>query len=325
MAARARSDAQLAVLAIRLVELEHRELGVVLRRDPFVAEVPVDLVDPLEAADHEALQIELRRDPQEELHIERVVVRHERPGERASGKGLHHRRLDFEVAASVQEAANAVEDPAPDLEHPARIRIDDQIQVALAVAGLDVLQPVPFLRHRDEALGQELELRRPDRQLVGLCSKEVPLDADEIAEVQQLEHREVALAERILPDIDLDLRGAVRDDEKVRLAEAPDRQHAAGGGRLDLRGLERIAGLRLVGRDQLGDSIRAREGMGVRRHAEALELLEVRAPLAQLIGFLLLGGLLLFSHAAFTYYDFITKAPSHKGTKISWICLSFAA
>ena len=94
------------VVAVGLVELEHRELGIVLGRDPLVAEVAVDLVDPLEAADDQPLQIQLRRDAQEELHVERVVVRHERPRQRAAGDRLHHRRLDFEIAARVQEPAD---------------------------------------------------------------------------------------------------------------------------------------------------------------------------------------------------------------------------
>ena len=96
-------DHQLLIVAVGLVELEHRELGIVLRRDPFVPEVTVDLVDAFDAADRQPLQIELRRDAQEQLHVERVVMRHERPRERAAGNRLHHRRLDLEIAARVQE------------------------------------------------------------------------------------------------------------------------------------------------------------------------------------------------------------------------------
>ena len=47
---------QVARARVGLVELEHRELGIVLRRDALVAEVAVDLVDPRHAADDEALQ-----------------------------------------------------------------------------------------------------------------------------------------------------------------------------------------------------------------------------------------------------------------------------
>ena len=49
-----------AAVEVGGVELEHRELGVVHRRDPLVPEVAVDLVDALEAAHHQPLQVELR-------------------------------------------------------------------------------------------------------------------------------------------------------------------------------------------------------------------------------------------------------------------------
>src|SRR3546814_5746635 len=68
------------VVAVRLVELEHRELGVVAGGEALVPEHPPDLEHPLEAADREALQVELGRDPQEEVEVERVVVGGERAG-----------------------------------------------------------------------------------------------------------------------------------------------------------------------------------------------------------------------------------------------------
>src|SRR6478672_9097981 len=96
------------------------------------------------------------------------MVRHERTRERAAGDWLHHRRLDFEIAASVQKRANRREDPAAHLERPARIRIDDQIEVALAVADLDITETVPLFREGNKALDQELQRRGEDRQLVRL-------------------------------------------------------------------------------------------------------------------------------------------------------------
>ena len=276
---------QLAVLAVGLVELEHRELGVVLGRNPLVPEVAVDLVDALEAADGQPLEIQLRRDAQEQLHVERVVMRHERPRQRAAGDRLHHRRLDLEIAAGVQERADRRQHPAAHLEHLARIGIDDQIEIALAVAGLDVGQAVPLLGQREEALGQELERRRPDRQLVGLGAEQAALDADEVAEVEQLEHREVALGQRVLPDVDLDLRAAVREDQEVRLAEAANRQDAAGGAGARLLGLELLAGLRRVRLDQRRRWCRCARTPRVRIDPEADQLLEILPPLAQLVGF----------------------------------------
>ena len=72
---------RVAVVGVRLVPLEHRELGLVLVRDALVAEVLAELVDPLEPADDQPLEVELGRDPQVEVAVELVVVRDERARE----------------------------------------------------------------------------------------------------------------------------------------------------------------------------------------------------------------------------------------------------
>ena len=94
------------VVGVRLVPLEHRELRLVLVGDPLVAEVLADLVDLLEPADDQPLEVELRRDPQVEIGVELVVVGHERARERAAVPGLEHRRLDLDEAALVELAAD---------------------------------------------------------------------------------------------------------------------------------------------------------------------------------------------------------------------------
>ena len=87
----------LLVVGVGLVPLEHRELGVVLVGDALVAEVLAELVDAVDAADDEALEVELGRDPQVEVAVERVVVGGERaaPGRRrraAAGPASRPRR-----------------------------------------------------------------------------------------------------------------------------------------------------------------------------------------------------------------------------------------
>ena len=52
------------VVGVRLVPLEHRELGVVGRVDALVAEVLAELVDALQPADDQPLEVQLGRDPQ---------------------------------------------------------------------------------------------------------------------------------------------------------------------------------------------------------------------------------------------------------------------
>ena len=75
---------------------------------------------------------------------------------------------------SSRKRADGRDDPAARLEHSRASGVDDQVEVALAVPGLDVLQAVPLLGQRDQALGQEREARRPDREFVGLRPKQVP-------------------------------------------------------------------------------------------------------------------------------------------------------
>ena len=185
---------QRLVVDVGPVELEHRELGVVLGRDPLVPEVTVDLEHPFDAADDQPLEVQLGRDPQVELEVEGVVMGDEGPGQRAAGDRLHHRRLDFEEAACRQELAHRRDGPAARLEDAADFGIHRQVEIALAVARLDVAQAVPLLGQRQVALGQERERRGPHRQLVGLGAEEVAGDADVVADVEQPRRGEVARA-----------------------------------------------------------------------------------------------------------------------------------
>ena len=169
------------------VELEHGELGIVAHRDALVAEVAVDLEDALEAADQQPLEVQLRRDAQEEIHVEGVVMRDERPRRGAAGQRLHHRRLDLDEVARREEGADALDDARAHDEHLAHLRIGDQIEVALPVARLDVGQSVPLLRQRTQGFPEQADLLHLDGQLVGLGAERAAADAGEVADVHQLE------------------------------------------------------------------------------------------------------------------------------------------
>jgi hypothetical protein len=178
----------------------------VLRRDAFVAKIAVDLVDAGHAAHDEPLQIQLGRDSQEELEIQGVVVRHERPRERASRDRLHHRRLDLEVPPCVEEAAEEADDRRAFLEDGSRFGIDGQVEMPFPVAPLDVFQAVPFLRERAEALGQECQLARLDRKFSRARAEDLSLDADPVAQVQGPEDLPGRVPDRVLARVDLEPR-----------------------------------------------------------------------------------------------------------------------
>ena len=67
----------------------------------------------------------------------------------------------------------------------ADIGIGDQVQIALAVPGLDVLQAVPLLRHGEQDLGKEVELLGVDAQFAGAGAEQIAFGADDVAEIDQ--------------------------------------------------------------------------------------------------------------------------------------------
>src|SRR5690606_31253344 len=135
---------ELFVRGVGHVELEDRELGVVARADAFVAEGAAELVDAIEAAHEEALEIELGRDAQVELEVERVVVRAEGLGRGAAADGVEERGLHLEEAALVEEAAEGLHDGGARSEGLGDLGVREEIDVTLAVALLDVLEAVPL-------------------------------------------------------------------------------------------------------------------------------------------------------------------------------------
>jgi hypothetical protein len=82
----------------------------VLVRGALVSEVLRELVDLLETADDQALEIELVRDAQVQVGIELVRVRDERLGEAPSVPGLEDRRFDLQKAFAVQIGADSRDD-----------------------------------------------------------------------------------------------------------------------------------------------------------------------------------------------------------------------
>jgi hypothetical protein len=218
-------DHVLAIL-VRAVPLHHRELGVVARRDSLVAEIAVDLVDALDAADDQALQEQLRRDAQVHIHAQRVVVRLERPRHRAAGDRLHHRRLDLEVAVGVHRVAQRVDHFRAHRERAARFRRDDQVDVALAVAHLLVGEPVELLRQWAQRLDEQPQPGCVNRQLALVRLEERAFDSDDVAEIPVLELLVRVGAGDVVRHVDLQATAAVLQRREARLAHDALQHHS---------------------------------------------------------------------------------------------------
>ncbi len=253
---------QVAVVRVRPVELDHRELGVVPRGQPLVAEIPVDLVDLLEPADDQALEVELRRDAQEHLHVERVVVRDEGPGRGAAGNRLHHRRLHFHEAAIVELPAQLAHELRARAEHGARIVVDDEVDVALAIARVDIREAVPLVGQRSQRLRQQAQRGDLHRQLAGARAEQRALGAERVAHVPALEIVVDAGQRRRLQE-QLDAPARIRERREARLAHDALGHHAARDGHADRGGLELFGRRHGVRGLQRARVVRAAEIVGI--------------------------------------------------------------
>src|SRR5882672_7832034 len=247
------------MIAVGLVELEHGELGVVARRDPLVAKVAVDLEHLLEPAHHEALEIELGRDAQIQVHVERVVVGLEGTGVRAAGDRLHHRRLDLEKALAGHEVAHRLHDAAADAKYVPRLLAHDEVDVALPVFLLLVGESVEFLGQGPQRLHQQAQLGDFHRQLARLGLEQGSVRADDIAEVVALEFLVLRLADAVARDVELHAPAGVLHRGEARLAHDALEHHAPGQRYRDVLRLQLVVGLVAPGLVQLSCQILAPE------------------------------------------------------------------
>jgi len=252
--------------------------------DAFVAEVAIDLEDPRHAADEEPLEIELGRHAEEERNAERVVMGHEGPRGRAAGDRLHHRRLDFEEAARVHEAAHAVDDPRAQRERAQRLRIRVHVDGAAAIADLRIAQAVELLGRRREALRVDLEALRPDADFTLVRAADRAFGDDHVAVVEALRELPRRRVDVALRHRHLEVARVIAQPEEDELPEVAMLHDAAGdqhrrariglGGRGRVRQMVLLAELRARGRE-IDEPV---DPMAVRFQAElAAQRRELRA------------------------------------------------
>jgi len=226
------------VVAVGLVGLQRGELGVVAGVHALVAEDAADLVDAVETADDELLERQFGGDAHVELVLVDVVEGDERPRGGAAGLRAQHRRLDLEVAVAVEDLAHRGNYPGAVDEDPPDLVVGDEVQRALAVAGLGVGQAVPLLRQGPHGLGKDGQLVDGDGQLAGLCDEKFPFHAQKIPDADELlEGLVVLLADGVLLDVDLYLAAAVLDMGEGGLSHEAQQHHAAGAAHPRVRGL----------------------------------------------------------------------------------------
>ena len=229
----------------------------------LVAEVLPDFIHALEAADNEALQVELGGNAEIEVHVERVVVGDEGASTGAAGYWLEDGGLYLRVAGLVERGAQRADNERALQEDVLHARIDDEVDIALAVAKLGIVEAVVdhsvlFLDYGQglEAFGEQHEFLGMDGYFSRLCAEDESLHADEVSQVEQfLEHRIIerlvlARTNVVAGDVDLNAALGVEQLGKAGLAHHAAAHHAAGYA--DLAGRD-VVGKRCL--DVLGISV----------------------------------------------------------------------
>src|SRR6185312_7399248 len=141
---------------------------------------------------------------------------------------VHHRGLDLEEAARVEERANAAHDLRALAEHGANVWIDREIDVALAIARLDVGEAVPLVGQRAQRLRHDPQALRQDRELAGVRPEHGAFGDDLIAGVELRDDvRPVLRREVIDVEEQLEIAGRVADRSEHDLALVAEHHDAA--------------------------------------------------------------------------------------------------
>ena len=285
------------VVGVRLVELEHRELRIVRPVDALVPEVVADLVHPIEPADDQPLEIQLVGDAQIERHVERVVMRRERPRRRAAIQRLQHRRLDLEIVRARRATRRiSVDHPRARAKQRAHFGMHGEIGVALAIPLLGIGESrMPhghavddfFLaeRQRPQRLREQLDLgRRAPSLRRCACGTAGPITPTTSPMSNRSSDADTLVAQHVLLEVQLNATAVVGEVRERRLAVRAPRDDPAG----DAHRLAFLLPVRRMQRDRLGRAMRAVERVRERRDAARDERVELLAPRAldevQLVG-----------------------------------------
>ena len=101
----------------------------------------------------------------------------------ATGDRLQDRRLHLPKPALLKKAPGLANNRDAFCKDFPRTLVGEKIKITLAIARLNVLQSVPFLRERPQGLGQQLKRPHFQRRLTGFREKARSLDANKITDI----------------------------------------------------------------------------------------------------------------------------------------------
>src|ERR1700722_2425613 len=197
-------------------------------------------------------------------------MRNERPRRRATVERLHHARFHFDEVPLFELPPQGCNDARTRHEHFLRFRVGDQIQIALAVADLDVFEAVPLFRQSQENLRKESEFFGMYAEFARARAEQITFDAHDVADIEQLIERILALIDGVAADVHLQPFAALHQVEEAGLTHAPHGLNTPGDADLRFRRRQLFSGLRALRRQDLRDGVREIKTLPVRAEPEGL-------------------------------------------------------
>ena len=155
------------VIAVGLVQFEHREFGIVPGADALIPEHPAKLVNALQTPDEHRLRGSSSAMRRIQVDIQRVVMRDKRPGGGPAGDGLQRRSIDFKKPLPVEILSNRLNDGDALLCAAKSLGRVNQVEISVPQPILFILHSVVLGRMRLQRLREECQTFGPDGRFAG--------------------------------------------------------------------------------------------------------------------------------------------------------------
>ena len=180
------------IVFVLYIELHAGKLGVVGAVHTFVAEVTADLIHAFKTTNDESLQVQLRRDAQVHIYIERVMMRDKRTSRCTTGYLLQDRRLYLRITRLVEYLTHRAQDRRAFQEGVLHSFVDYQVHIPLTITLLGIIESVVryavFVfddRQGSERFREHGQFLCVYADLTHLRAEYKTLDTDEVTDIQQ--------------------------------------------------------------------------------------------------------------------------------------------
>jgi hypothetical protein len=208
----------IGVIGICLIKLKHGKLGIMLSGYAFISVHTAKLIDFLQPAYDQTLQMKFQSNPHIKIHIKGIMVRNERPCTCSSGNGMQRRSLDFNVTSRIKEFPHCLEHSCALQKHPAHVRINYKVEIAVPIAKVNINQAMPLLRQGTKGFAKKSEFVYLNAYFSSSGAEHLTYYTYDVPDIQGCKKLVGSLTQGINFGINLDTPGKIQDIRESCLA-----------------------------------------------------------------------------------------------------------